>query len=98
MKAAFFEKPGELKVGDFPDPEHKHGEVLLRVTLAGVNPIDRFTVTGSVQARPLPHVPGAEFVGEVLDPGASDFKRGNRVVVYNRLFCGVCRHCLRGET
>ena len=98
MRAAFFEKPGELKVGDFPDPERGHGDVLVRVAMAGVNPIDRFTVAGAVQARPMPHVPGAEFVGEVIDPGASGFKRGDRVVVYSRLFCGVCRHCLRGET
>ncbi|MEM1637281.1 MAG: alcohol dehydrogenase catalytic domain-containing protein [Pyrobaculum sp.] len=98
MKAAFFERPGELKVGDFPDPVRQHGEVLVRVLAAGVNPIDRATVSGAVSASPMPHVPGAEFVGEVLDPGTSEFKRGDRVVVYNRLFCGSCRQCLRGET
>ncbi|MEL9990072.1 MAG: alcohol dehydrogenase catalytic domain-containing protein [Thermoproteus sp.] len=98
MKAAFFERPGELKVGEFPDPVRQHGDVLIKVAYAGVNPIDRSVVSGAVPASPMPHVPGAEFVGEVLDPGVSDFKRGDRVVVYNRLFCGLCRQCLRGET
>lgn len=98
MRAAYFETPGELKVGEFPDPERRHGEVLIKVLQAGVNPIDRMVVSGAVRASPMPHIPGAEFVGEVLDPGTSEFKRGDRVVVYNRIFCGGCRQCLRGET
>ncbi|MFB6489933.1 MAG: alcohol dehydrogenase catalytic domain-containing protein [Thermoproteus sp. AZ2] len=102
MKAAFFEAPGlaNLKVGDFLDPRPGPGEVLVRVKYFGINPVDIMTIEGFIRAQPMPHVPGAEFVGVVEDVGlgVSGFAKGDPVVVYNRLYCGSCRYCLTGET
>jgi len=98
MKAVIFDKPGleNLKVEDVPIPEVKEGEVLIKVMMAGVNPIDYFVVTGSRKAEPLPHIPGAEFAGvvESIGPNVTNVQRGNRVVVYPRLFDGTCDMCL----
>jgi len=41
--------------------------VLIRVKMAGVNPVDHITVSGAREIKPLPHIPGADTsgVGEV---------------------------------
>jgi D-arabinose 1-dehydrogenase-like Zn-dependent alcohol dehydrogenase len=42
---------------------------------------------------------GHEIAGEIVATGAnvSGERIGERVVVYQRLFCGTCRYCLRGR-
>jgi NADPH:quinone reductase-like Zn-dependent oxidoreductase len=69
MKAAIFEEPGltNLKVMDnIKEPEmNDDHDVLIRVKVAGVNPIDNFVVSGALpKLIPLPnHIPGAEISG-----------------------------------
>ena len=49
MKAAIFEKPGleNLKImQDIEEPKITDHDVLIKVNLSGVNPIDHFTVSG----------------------------------------------------
>jgi threonine dehydrogenase-like Zn-dependent dehydrogenase len=41
---------------------------------------------------------GHEMAGEVVDPGGSDFKVGDRVIVDPELYCGACFHCRIGQT
>jgi NADPH2:quinone reductase len=59
---------------DRPDPVPEPEEVLIRVTAAGVNPLDYVLRAGYVPAfyggRPFPHVLGAEAAGVVLAAGA----------------------------
>lgn len=59
---------------DRPDPVPGPAEVLVRVTAAGVNPLDYLLRAGRVPAfyggRPFPHVLGAEAAGVVLAVGA----------------------------
>ena len=47
----------------------------------------------------LPHVPGHELAGEIVDIGneVSDFKPGNRVTVPFVCGCGTCRECRSGN-
>jgi len=73
---------------------------LVKVRYFGINPIDLSVIEGFVKSQPMPHVPGAEFVGVVasVGPGVSEVREGDPVVVYNRLYCGHCRYCLVGET
>ena len=33
--------------------------------MAGVNPFDRITISGTREIKPLPHIPGAETSGEI---------------------------------
>jgi NADPH:quinone reductase len=59
---------------DRPDPEPGPAEVLIRVTAAGVNPLDHKLRSGIAPGifggRPFPHVFGAEAAGVVLEVGA----------------------------
>jgi D-arabinose 1-dehydrogenase-like Zn-dependent alcohol dehydrogenase len=99
MKAAIFEKPGieNLKIKyNVEQPEITDHDVLLRVKMAGVNPFDHITISGSREVKPLSHIPGAETSGEIEKIGehVSRLKEGDRVIVYNRVFDGTCDMCL----
>ena len=104
MKAAIFDKPGldNLKVIDNVDePKIGDHDVLIKVKLAGVNPIDHSVVSGMLpRIVPFPHIPGAESSGIVEHVGSeindSSIRKGDRVAVYNQVFDGLCDMCLNG--
>jgi NADPH:quinone reductase-like Zn-dependent oxidoreductase len=106
MRAAIFEKPGleNLKVTDNADrPKISDHDILIKVKMTGVNPIDSFVVSGALpKLNPVPHVPGAESsgiieeVGSHVNNGNNDFKKGDRVIVHNKVFDGTCDMCLNG--
>jgi NADPH:quinone reductase-like Zn-dependent oxidoreductase len=102
MKAAIFEKPGieNLKIRqDVDKPKITDHDVLIRVKMAGVNPIDHTTVSGKREIKPLPHIPGAETSGVVEECGqhVKSLMRGDRVIVYNVVFDGICDMCMGGD-
>jgi NADPH:quinone reductase-like Zn-dependent oxidoreductase len=99
MKAAIFEKPGleNLKIKhDVEQPKITDHDVLIRVKMTGVNPIDHITISGTREVKPIPHIPGAETAGEIDKIGKHviSLKEGDRVIVYNRVFDGTCDMCL----
>ena len=104
MKAAIFEAPGldNLKVLDNVDePKVGDHDILIKVKLAGVNPIDHFVVSGMLpRIVPFPHIPGAESSGIVEQVGSGiidgNIRKGDRVVVHNKVFDGICDMCLNG--
>jgi NADPH:quinone reductase-like Zn-dependent oxidoreductase len=104
MKAAVFETPGleNLRVIDnVEEPKINDHDVLIQVKVAGVNPIDHFVASGTLpRVYPLPHIPGAESSGIVEELGNhvnnSEIKKGDRVVVHNKVFDGTCDMCLGG--
>jgi len=104
MKAAIFEAPGldNLKVLDNVDePIVGDHDVLIKVKLAGVNPIDHSVVSGMLpRIVPFPHIPGAESSGIVEQVGSEIYdgsiRKGDRVVVHNKVFDGICDMCLNG--
>ncbi len=66
-----FGGPEVLRLVELPPPRPGPGDVLIRVTRAGVNFADTHTRTNSyVQQPPLPLVPGGEVVGVREDTGA----------------------------
>lgn len=67
MEAAVFERPGLefLKSIDVTEPKITDHDVLIGVKVAGVNPIDYRAVSGGVEVKHLPHIPGAELSGLV---------------------------------
>ncbi|ACP56411.1 alcohol dehydrogenase catalytic domain-containing protein [Saccharolobus islandicus] len=99
MKALVFDKNGieNLKFTDYKDPEIGNHEVLIRVKLAGVNPVDYYTVE-RLKANPIPHIPGVEFSGEVAKVGdhVKSLSVGDRVTIYGRIFDGTCDMCMAG--
>ncbi len=103
MRAAVFDKPGieNLKVMDnvekpkLANPDN----VLIKVKVAGLNPIDNVVVSGSIPTvRPIPHIPGAQVSGIVdeIASQVSSLKKGDRVVIHNKVFDGICDMCLSG--
>ena len=65
-----FGGPEVLRPVELPDPQPGPGEVLIRVTRAGVNFADTHTRTNSyVQRATLPLIPGGEVAGTVVDTG-----------------------------
>lgn len=60
-----------LRLGEVPEPRPGHGQVLLRVRLAALNPADSFLAQGLYPAKPaLPHILGRDGVGDVLQVGS----------------------------
>lgn len=71
MKALRFEShgpPSVLALVEFPDPEPKAEEVLVRVLAAGINPSDVKIVAGTLHST-TPRTPGRDFAGIVVSDG-----------------------------
>jgi NADPH:quinone reductase-like Zn-dependent oxidoreductase len=101
MKAAILYGHGleNLHIQDFVLPEVGDNEVLVRVTLAGVNPIDSFIARGLRKVQSFPRIIGSEFVGLVEKVGdkVSNVREGDKVIVYPRIFDGSCDLCIQGR-
>ncbi|GAA3953496.1 alcohol dehydrogenase catalytic domain-containing protein [Gordonia caeni] len=79
------EPTASVELIEVPEPEPGPGDVVVRVTAAGVNPFDAKQVTGRMGADPdkLPLSLGGEAAGVVHAAGAeSGFAVGEDVVVY----------------
>lgn len=85
MKAIKIRKPGGpevLELGELARPEPGPGEILIRVSAAGVNRPDTFQRMGLYLPPPgAPETPGLEVAGEVVatGPGVTRWKAGDRV-------------------
>ena len=100
MKAAMFEAyRGPLTVRDVPDPACPPDGVILKVEACGVCRSDHHGWSGADPDVALPHVPGHEFAGVVVEVGANchRFSKGNRVTAPFILACGDCADCRGGE-
>jgi 2-desacetyl-2-hydroxyethyl bacteriochlorophyllide A dehydrogenase len=98
MKAAMWTAPGHLEFQDLPVPELRTGEVLIRVHAVGVCGTDLHIWRGAIPDRVPPLILGHEMSGEVVEVKDVDtVKRGDPVVVYPLLGCGICMHCLQGR-
>jgi NADPH:quinone reductase-like Zn-dependent oxidoreductase len=76
--------PEQLKLEQAPRPAPQAGEVLVRVSAAGVNPIDwkiRQGLMKDFQPVTFPYIPGIEVAGVVADlgPGVTAFEVGQAV-------------------
>lgn len=101
--------PEVLQFTDFPTPEPKPGEALVRLHAASLNRMDAMVRNGWQGLKlELPHINGADGAGEVAsltrpmpDPPqpqhSSDIKIGDRVVINPNLGCGECEFCLTGR-
>jgi propanol-preferring alcohol dehydrogenase len=84
-----------------PDPEPGPGQVLLKVTAAGVCHSDIAVMSWPAEALPfpLPLTLGHEGAGTVaaLGDGATGVAVGDSVAVYGPWGCGVCAKCAQGK-
>ncbi len=75
------------------------GEVLVRVTTAGLCHSDLSHIDGTLR-KPMPLVIGHEAAGvvEALGPGVTELREGDRVVFAFVPACGGCTPCLTGHS
>ena len=84
---------------DFPKPEPKENEVLIRVKAVALNHLDIWVRTGALPVKPqLPHILGSDVSGVVEKVGSlvKNVKEGDEVIVAPGLSCGVCWDCQSG--
>ena len=88
MKAAVIERQGgreNLVYRDWPTPERRTGEALVRVRACGLNHLDIFVRRGMPGFPvPTPFISGGDIAGEIaeLGPEAGAWKVGDRVVMH----------------
>jgi len=83
MRAETFSGYEGLKLVDLPKPAVTDGKVLVRITAAGVTPLDHTILSGKFP-HPLkaPLVLGNEGAGVVEEGGGTDFPVGSRVMFF----------------
>lgn len=107
MRAVIIDKPGEIRVGNVPDPTPKPDELIVKVGACGICGTDLHISEGEFPPTPYPIVPGHEFAGEVVAVGSNvqpgigtketKLTVGTRVAVDPSLFCGHCVFCRTGH-
>src|SRR6476469_4008653 len=80
MRAVSFTGYGGLKLVGVPRPRRTDGRVLVRITAAGVTPLDHTILSGGYPRATAPLILGNEGAGVVDDPGDSAFPVGARVM------------------
>jgi NADPH:quinone reductase-like Zn-dependent oxidoreductase len=102
MKAVLFHEhggPEVLRTEEVPDPGATGREVLIEVHAASVNHLDIFARRGMPGVKlPLPHIPGADAAGVIVDTGpeVEQFSPGQRVTINPGISCGRCEFCAAG--
>ena len=99
MKAMVLEKfHAPLRWQEAPDPEIGPRDVLIKVVANGLCATDLKIADGLVPTVPLPHIPGHEAAGEVVEVGVDvpGLQPGDHVTVYPTEGCGFCDYCRRG--
>jgi NADPH2:quinone reductase len=80
MRARGFNGYGDLELVNLPKPEISDGKVLVRMTAAGVTPLDHTILSGQHYKAKAPLVLGNEGAGVVEEGGGTEFPAGSRVM------------------
>jgi NADPH2:quinone reductase len=80
MRAEGFRGYQDLKLVDIPKPQVPSGRVLVKITAAGVTPLEHTILSGGYPRAKAPLVLGSEGAGVVEDANGSDFSAGARVM------------------
>ena len=80
MRARGFTGYGDLKLVNLPKPEVSDGKVLVRMTAAGVTPLEHTILSGQYPKAKAPLVLGGEGAGVVEEGGGTEFPVGARVM------------------
>jgi alcohol dehydrogenase len=100
MKALVYESFGQAPiVTQVPDPEIPEQGIILEVKASGICRSDWHGWKGHDPDIKLPHVPGHEFAGVILEvgKGVKNWKIGDRVTVPFVCACGTCPSCHSGN-
>ena len=105
MRAAIWDGPGEMSIGEVADATCPPTGVLVRVTACGICGTDVRTFYNGDRRVSAPWVLGHEISGELIEIGAgaaeevaqSGLSVGDRVHCISTLWCGRCRLCRSGN-
>ncbi len=98
MKAAQVHEDLSLNVNEVQRRSPGPGEALVRLHSAGVCATDLHVLEGMIRPDEYPMTVGHEGAGVVIEAGeGSTAAVGDRVAVYNKIFCGACEQCLLGR-
>lgn len=100
MKAVCYAGTQDISVEQVPDPEIiLPTDIIVKVTSTAICGSDLHLYNGFNPAMKKGDILGHEFMGEVVEVGASvrRVKRGDRVVVPFNIACGACYFCGRDE-
>ncbi|MCS5490228.1 zinc-dependent alcohol dehydrogenase family protein [Algoriphagus limi] len=100
MKALLVESfQNNPKITQVPDPIAPEDGVVLKVKATGLCRSDWHGWMGHDSDIKLPHVPGHEFAGEIVEVGkeVKNWKIGERVTVPFVCACGICPTCQSGN-
>lgn len=100
MKAVLVEGFSQTpKITNLPDPKSVDNGVILKVEATGVCRSDWHGWVGHDDDIELPHVPGHEMAGIVVEVGkrVENWKIGDRVTVPFVGGCGACPQCAAGQ-
>src|SRR5258705_3887117 len=82
MRAEQFSGYEALKLVELPKPTVTDGKVLVRITAAGVTPLDHTILFGKFHIPEAPLVLGNEGAGVVQEGGGTDFPVGSRMMFW----------------
>jgi NADPH:quinone reductase len=82
MRAERFSGYDGLKLVELPKPEVTDGKVLVRITAAGVTPLDHTILSGQFHGMGAPLILGNEGAGVVEAGGGVEFPAGSRVMFW----------------
>jgi NADPH:quinone reductase len=80
MRAEGFDGYQDLKLTDIPSPSLSEGRVLVRMTAAGVTPLDHTILSGQFPMAKAPLVLGNEGAGIIEGGGTPEYPKGSRVM------------------
>jgi NADPH:quinone reductase-like Zn-dependent oxidoreductase len=93
-----FGGPEVLQYEDVLDPQPRKDQVLIRVRACAMNHLDLWVRQG-IPGVKLPHIPGSDAAGEVVEVGeyVKGFHVGQRVLMAPMHFCQQCTACADGR-
>lgn len=100
MEAIRFEQfGGTLSLVKVANPRAIAKSVVIKVMATGLCRSDWHAWMGHDTGITLPHIPGHEFAGVIVEIGSEvqNFQVGDRVTVPFVCGCGICNYCLRGD-
>ncbi len=97
MKGFVIEKFGTENL-ELKNLEPSGNGIRVKITHAAINPLDYNLINGKVVygVSPMPHIAGSEVIGSAMEDG-KEIKKGDRVMIYNRIFDSTCNQCISGN-
>ena len=97
MKALFFVRDRTMELREIPMPEVTEGQYLLQVKSNGICGSDFEGYMGKTGRRTAPMIMGHEVSCVIQEaPQGGKFKKGEKVVVFPKPYCGECEFCRKG--